>query len=366
MSGLRNVKHHVLRDFKQEYIEDVNRLSEEQKKDMVQFTCFLYNPNDKQLYCGVTAFDGEIFWRFDPVNKTWTSLDYAKIHEQFEVKIHRSLELASDGMIYGATACLYGLKDRLKAPGGSIFRLNPKTGGYEKLAIPIKYDYIQTITLDEKRQLIYGFTYPVFNFFVYHIDTGEVEDYDYIGSITHISAIDDDGCFWGTWDWVNHNLFKYNPDTREITYFDHGTPGSKQEANIMYPGAGPVDIMINGGDGYIYIGTTGGSLCRLDPKTAEVTYLAHPAATRRLPGLIVWDDDLLIGAGGDEEGGFVFSYSRKTNAVTRLGSIVDSETGKKLYRVHDIVRIADTNTVYVAETDVPNRSGYLWECEINL
>ena len=132
---------------------------------------------------------------------------------------------------------------------------------------------------------------------------------------------------------------------------------------MMYPGAGPVDCMINGGDGYLYIGTTGGSLCRLDPETAEVTYLGKPAPTTRLPGLIVWHDSLLLGCCGDNEGSCVFAYDRETNAFHYLGPIRDSETGLLLFRVHDL-RLVSQNLAYVAETDVPTRSGYLWECEL--
>jgi hypothetical protein len=367
MQGIRKVTHHILRDIKSGgYIEDTSRMTDEQRRNLVAFTCLLYHPHDGGIYCGITAFDGEIFWRYDPAAKSFISLHYGQVAEEFEVKIHRSLCLAPDGTIYGATACLYTVNERLRAPGGAIFRHAPGSAVPEKLAIPVQYDYIQTIALDEQRRLIYGLTYPVFNFFVYHLDTGEVEDYDYIGSITHISAIDDVGCFWGTWDVAHHHLFKYDPATREITWFHHGTPDAAREANIMYPGAGPVDVMINGGDGYLYIGTTGGSLCRLDPTTAEVECLGHPGPSRRLPGLLVWDDDLLLGAGGDEEGGFVFTYSRKTGAINRLGPIIDTQSGLPLYRVHDVCRLGDTNTIFVAETDVPNRSGYLWECELDV
>jgi len=368
MSGISQVRHYILRDLKKDgaYIEDISKMTEDQRQNLIAFTCLLHHPKDNGIYCGITAFDGEILWRFDPKLKSFTCLNYGRVHEPFEVKIHRSLTLAANGTIFGASACLYSVNDRLRAPGGAIFRLAPGASAPEKLAIPVKHDYIQAIALDEKRQLVYGLTYPVFKFFVYHLDTGEVEDYDFVGSITHISAIDDAGCFWGTWDVVKHNLFKYDPATRQITWFHHGTPEAAKEANIMYPGAGPIDVMINGGDGYLYIGTTGGSLCRLDPRTAAVEYLGHPAPTRRLPGLVAWDDDLLLGAGGDEKGGFVFTYSRKTGAVRRLGSIIDSATSLYLYRVHDLCRLGKTNTVYVAETDVPTRSGYLWECEIDI
>ncbi|HUV38523.1 MAG TPA: hypothetical protein VMY39_02870 [Planctomycetota bacterium] len=367
MPRIESVRYHVLRDTAdRRVVTDDVRLDRRRDRDIfenrIAFVSLLMHP-DGRLYCGITAFNTDIFHRFDPGKRTFESLGYADVAEEYEVKIHRSLELASDGTIYGASACLYGLEHRRRAPGGCVFRFKPGQDKIEKLAVPVKHDYIQTITLDEKRQLVYGLTCPVYKFFVYHLDTGEVEDYDYMGSITHVSALDDAGGFWGTWDKVNHHLFRYDPETREITYFRHGTPNARQEANIMYIGAGPVDVMRNFGDGYLYIGTTGGSLCRLEPKTAEVEYLGHPAPTRRLPGLVAWHDALLLGAAGDNEGGCLFTYDRDTGAFSNLGPVVAPD-GTKLFRVHDLALSPDGNTAYIAETDVPDRSGYLWECEL--
>ena len=367
---IKHVRHYILRDYQSsERMADATEAATADEKDKfenaVAFTCLLPHPDDGQLYCGITAHNNDILYRFDPETKEFESLHYREIAEPFEVKVHRSLELASDGTIYGATACLYSLDQRRDAPGGALFRIRPGADRAEKFAVPVEQDYIQTITLDNERKLIYGQTYPVFRFFVYDLTNSRTTDFGYMGSITHISALDDDGCLWGTWDVVQHYLYKYDPSTGEITWFRHSTPGAREDSNRMYPGAGPVDCMINGGDGYIYIGTCGGSLCRLDPKTAEVRYLGKPAATARMPGLIVWKDALLLGAAGDEEGGTVFAYDRESGAFHYLGSIVDSETGRKLYRVHDL-RLVGEHTAYVAETDVPNRSGYLWECEIEI
>lgn len=364
MAAISSVKYHILRDVKK-VVEDDTRANQDAEvfNNRVSFVSLLTHP-DGNIYCGCTAYNLDIFSKFDPRTQKFTSLKYQDVAEEFEVKIHRSLELASDGTIYGATATLYTLDKRLKTPGGTIFKYSPKTGKIKKLCVPLKHDYPQTITLDEKRKLIYGMTQPVFKFFVYHIDSGEVEDYDYMGSITHISCIDDAGCYWGTWDTVKHNLFKYNPKDRKITYFDHGLPEGSKFADIMYRGAGPCDCMINGGDGFIYIGTTGGTLCRLDPKTAEVKYLGRPHPSTRLPGLKLLDDRRIVCAGGDREGGFIAIYDRKTNGWEHLGELIDVKTGTKLYRVHDLTLSLDKKTAYIAETDVPARSGYLWECKI--
>ena len=367
MAAISNVRYHILRDVtkKQILVDDTRaaRTDPDVMDNRVAFVSLLTHP-DGNLYCGLTAFNHDIFSKWDPKAEKFTSLRYQDVAEEFEVKIHRSLALASDGTIYGATATLYTLDKRRQAPGGSIFRYHPTTGKIEKLCIPVPRDYPQTITLDEKRKLIYGMTQPVFTFFVYHIDTGEVENYDYMGSITHISCLDDDGCFWGTWDTVRHYLFKYDPRTREITYFNHGLPEGAKFADIMYRGAGPCDCMINGGDGFLYIGTTGGTLCRLNPRTAEVKYLGRPHPTMRMPGLVQLDARRILVAGGDSEGGYVAIYDMKTNGWDHLGTLVDEKSGEKLYRVHDLAVSLDQKTAYVAETDVPSRSGYLWECKI--
>jgi hypothetical protein len=368
MAMLGNVRYHVLRDYNKQKInvdsQQRQGMSQEMRDNYIAFTCLLAAPEEGVVYCGVTAYNNDILHTFDLQEKVFRTLGYQSVAEPYEVKVHRSLERASDGAIYSASACLHDPSERLKAPGGAVFRLLPGNRRIEKLCIPCKHDYIQTITLDDKRKLVYGFTYPVFKFFVYHIETGEVEDYDYIGSITHISALDDAGRIWGTWHNTQHYLFSYDPDTREINWTRNRLPGAAKDANRMYPGAGPVDVMINGGDGYLYIGSTGGALYRLDPKKGEAEWLGKPSAADRMPGLTVWRDGLLLGVVGDEKTSNVFVYDREKRSFHTLGPIVATGDGKPIYRTHDLAIVG--KTLYVAETDVPDRSGYLWECEIDL
>jgi len=360
-------KAHILRDITprrgsleaDEY--DRAKADAELRRNRVAFTSLLLNPNDELLYCGITAWDADILYTFEPGSATFTSLHWADVGEPFDVKIHRSLCLHPDGTIYGATACLHDVRRRLEAPGGKVFSYDPGGKKYEVLATPCPPDYIQTITLDSERGLIYGFTYPVFKFFKYDIASREVTNFDFIGSITHISALDDKGRLWGTWHATQHNLFCYDPDADEITWFEHSVPNAREGSNIMYPNAGPVDSMINGGDGYLYIGTTLGTLVRLDPETAEVTFLGKPYAERRMPGLLVGSDGLIYGSGGDGGAAIVFSYDRETGSFRTLGELYDPDLDTTCYRTHDIALVGE-NTFYVAETDNPRRSGYLWEC----
>jgi hypothetical protein len=366
---INNITHHILSDYRGSHLSDLTldpyELKEKQPdlfNNLMAFTCLLSHP-DGHLYCGITRFNGDIFYRFNVRTKKFESLGYQPVSEIFECKIHRSLELDTDGCIYGASACLHMENRRLEAPGGALFKYDARNGKLEKLAVPVPHDYIQTITLDQKRRLIYGQTYPVFKFFVYHLDNGRVDNFDFVGSISHISALDDRGCFWSTWNGVNHWLYKYDPSTAKINWFRHSLPNAKADANIMYPNAGPIDCMINGGDGWLYVGTCGGSLCRIHAETANVEYLGHPAPTRRMPALKNYRDDLILGCCGDEEGGCLFTFNKKTKHFEVLGQIKDSATGQLLYRTHDMA-IGGNGNVYVAETDVPTRSSYLWEIEV--
>jgi len=365
---IKNITHHVLADYQGAltgYAGDPHELREKNPRmfeNSVAFCCLLNHP-DGGLYCGLTRFNGDVFYRFDVHAKKFESLGYQKISEPFECKIHRSLELASNGVIYGATACLHYENYRLEAPGGALFRYDPGNRQLTRLGVPVAHDYIQTITLDDTRQLIYGQTYPVFKFFVYHVADGRVDNFDFTGSISHISALDDQGGFWSTWNGANHWLFRYDPEEGKVRWFRHGLPNAKADSNIMYPNAGPIDSMVNGGDGWLYAGTCGGSLCRIHAESARVEYLGHPAPTRRMPGLKNFRDDLLLGCCGDEDGGCLFIYNKKNKHFDVLGPIIDSRTGLSLYRTHDL-EIGSNGHIFVGETDVPNRSGYLWEIEL--
>jgi hypothetical protein len=370
---IKNVKHYILKDFKgKEGTAGLDGVSADSifKSDPVKynnqisFTCLLSNPDDGLLYCGLSAWTTDVMYVFDPVSKEFRSLEYDQISEPYEVKVHRSLERASDGTIWFATACLHDLDNRRKAPGGYICKIPQGTQKPEKVKLACQHEYIQTITHDDKRGLIYGETYPVHKLFVYNIATDEVEYEEVMGSISHVSTLDDEGCYWSTWGY-KHKLYRYNPATKDVEFFQTRLPNAVEDSNIMYAGAGPMDVAINGGDGYLYVGTCGGSLCRINTKTAETEYLGHPAPTRRMPGLLHFKDGLLLGICGDEDGGTMFTYDLETKYIKVLGPIIDSQTGLSLYRTHDL-RLGSNGLIYLGETDVPDRSGYLWEIEIEI
>ena len=329
---------------------------------LISFTTVMYNPNDGLTYCGLTAYDNDLLWTFDPETKEFRSCGYQSAGERFDVKIHRSLELAKDGTIYGATACLHALDQRAEAPGGKLFRYDPKTGKIEILAIPAPHDYIQTIALDDDRGILYGFTYPVWKLFRYDIASNRTKDFGNIGTGPHIPAIDDQGCVWGAWKdrcRKRDNLLRYDPETDEITYFDYGLP------RMSPVDVGTVDSMLNGRDGYLYVGTSAGALCRLDPKTAKVAYLGKPDPELRMPGLILGNNGLLYCGTGTEGNTKLFAYDRESAKFIELGRVYDPQINDSSFILHHITEAAD-RTIYTGETDNPRRSGYLWECKVEM
>jgi len=336
--------------------------SEDWRRNLISFTSLLYHPARQTVVCGLTAFDTDLMYEFDLKRKTFQCLGYSAVSEKFEIKIHRSLHLLKDGRIIGATACLHREDQRREGPGGRIFIYDPTNKTYDFLGIPVPLDYIQTITVDETRGLIYGFTYPVFNFFVFNMATRKNRRVDYLGSIPHIVALDDNGNYWATWNNRTHNLFKYDPDRDHIEFFHHALPKTNESCGLMYPGAGPIDGMVNGGDGYLYIGEAFGNLDRLDPRTGEVVNLGKPLPNEtRIPAMEVGPDGRIYGIAGFLGRCHLFAYDMKNESFEDLGHILDDATKEPIFIGHDLCFAAD-NVIYVGETDTTHRAGYLWEC----
>ena len=128
----------------------------------------------------------------------------------------------------------------------------------------------------------------------------------------------------------------------------------------MYPGAGPIDCMLNGGDSYLYVALETGSLVRMDPRTIEFQHLGRPSPSPRIPALIMGDDGMLYGTCGDDASVSVFRFDRDTREFDIIARLAKDE--EKCFRPHDMARV--DNRIFVGETDNPGRSGYLWEVEL--
>ena len=206
------------------------------------------------------------------------------------------------------------------------------------------------------------FTMPGSCFAVYDLQKKKLIRKDPMESIPHIGAIDDEGGVWGTYGAGSQAFFRYLPDT-DTYEFPKGCayPNAYAAANVMYLGAGPVDSMINGQDGYLYTASALGEFYRLDPISKEVKYLGKPFVGKRLPGMCLADDGLIYLTGGSDEAPMLARYLREENKFEFLGPVT-AEDGTTCFRCHEIEVI--DNIAYIGETDNPTRSGDMWACEL--
>ena len=344
----------------------------------IAFTTVMYCPADGLVHCGLTRFDNDILYVFNPDNQQFQSLDYKKVAEKYEVKIHRSLVLAPDGWIYGATALLHDINDVGDAPGGKLFRYRPgEKHEIEVLGVPVPNAYIQSIAIDEKRMILYGFTFMPEYMFSYDIRTGKSRILGMIGSClfigqAHRPVLDDWGRVWGTWgSYYSENclpteghricLMSYHPEEdAEIQFLQHGLEGKGISSKDM------VDEAVNGGDGFIYLGGRSGNLYRLDPKTAKCECLGKPGYyLKRISGIAVSEEGLLYLAVGDKDCARIFIYDCKDERFSDLGCVYDPERGEFAEKIHCLSLDKKHNVLYGGEIDNVRRSSYLWDIKIN-
>ena len=336
------------------------------------FDCLQWNPDDDCVYCGITDFSQDIFYRYNRKLEKFETMDYPSVPDAtFDAKFHRSLERDDDGTLWAATALLHDVDQYNTAPGGSIIHIDPATKKIEKVCIPIPHVYIQAIVLDRKRRLIHGITFTPEKLFTYNITTGEVTDHGQFGSGFAMAqpecpALDSNGTFWSFWGvtraWMSDTgprpfrLLSLNPDTMKLTFHDVSLP------KLTPADTGKADGMLTGRDGYVYIGSGAGALYRLDPKTVKVTYIGKPVPGVRMAGMAYGPDGNIYMACGRPDA-YIVRFTPGPDTFEVLGKIRDESINDQAFQIHDIT-ITDDGTIYGGENDNFARSGYLWECKI--
>ena len=367
-SGVKAVRYHVYKDYSSEVTgESDEEITEKLRHDpeaqarRYSFVSLLSHPGRRSVFCGTTSRTAhDLLLEFDIESETFRSCGYGEVAGDCEAKIHRGLWLdEGENALYFATSTLSGLPQTSRTDGAPLVRYDVEAGAFEVMCRPEKGIYYQATNYDPVRKLLYFFGIPGFWFGVYDLAERRVVRHQIVESIPHIGVIDDDGGVWGTWhDWM-HAFFRYDPDKDEIDFFGgkFALPSAKEGAGIMYRGAGPVDSMLNAGDGFIYIGTALGELYRLDPREHTVAFLGKPHHERRIQGLCVGPDGCIYGAGGRRDT-HLFRYDRDDRRFAVISDLIAPD-GKRCIYPHDIVSV--NGTIYVGETDTPDRSGYLWE-----
>ncbi|MAE67920.1 MAG: hypothetical protein CMJ18_27010 [Phycisphaeraceae bacterium] len=343
------------------------------RRDWISFDGVLHHPGNDRVYCGITSFDADIFWAWDRRSSEWIDCGFGAVRNPFDAKFHRSMELTSDGRtLYSATALLHDLDNYHEAPGGGVFAHDIASGKTTKLGIPIPHVYIQSIALDEPRGVIYGMHFTPERLSAFDLATNTGRDLGPIGPGMFMAQgenilLDDEGCAWSGWGltraWQNHwgvdaaRLCKFDPRQDRIVYYNRGLPRRDGAHGFAH-----VEGLFNLGTGCLYASGDNGSLYRVDPSTAEASYLGTPIADRpsRLTSLALHDDGCAYGVTGRVGDCRLLRFDPREDRFELISDRIVDETGAALFQVHDVSLTPD-GILYAGENDVPTRSGYLWE-----
>jgi hypothetical protein len=329
------------------------------------FVCMRYHPGRGKIYLGATNRAGDILVEYDVKKGSFRSCGFAKsgLLGPCDHKIHKGLWLNErEDAIYFGIATVSPFAESMDSRGGTLVRYDLKTRKFTCLARPTPGDYYQGTCFDFERRKAFMFTGRNM-FAAYDLAKKKLVRYESMESVPHNACQDDRGGVWGTATPGRQELYRYDPDTDRFFFTGGTVTNGVAAANIMYSGAGPIDGMINGGDGFLYVGTGLGDFCRIDSKTGQVEYLGHPFPDHRLPGLALGPDGWIYLSGGHTKGrgcGIV-RYNRAEKRFEQLGE-VRAPDGEYLYYTHELVAIG--RTIYLGETDNPSRSGFLWVCEL--
>jgi len=342
--------------------------------DWISFDCCLFIPEQNRLYCGLTCLNGDIFWAFDRQSQTFVNCDYKGLSDGFDAKFHRSLVRRDhDGCLYAATALLHDIDRYWEARGGVIVKYDPKQATLEQIAVPMPHVYIQTICLDQQRDVIYGITFTPERMFSYDLKTGVSRDLGPISSGFEFTQaqnieIDEEGCVWSAWSvtraWQNtpgpdsKRLCKYDPRLDKFIHFKTGLPKPGKESEYVR-----MDGLFNFGTGDLFATGGNGSLYRIDIKSGTARYLGTPIEERpsRLSSMKLGTDGCAYGVVGMEGRCEVIRLDPATEKYELLGLMVAGED--ICWQIHDVALTQD-GILYACENDNPFRSSYLWE--INL
>jgi hypothetical protein len=347
-----------------------------QNKDYVQgwisLTSIVNDEANKLIYTGIGSFNTDLLYEFNRETKTFTDLKYKLVGDPYDAKFHCSLDMDTNGDLYGGIAQFHDIDKQFIAKGGRLVKYTPSTKQYEFLGTPVPGAYIQSTALDRERRKIYGFTLSPEYLFEHDLVTGESKIVMTVGNSfelcqSHNPVIDNDGNVWGTYGITRAflyntgidsiRLFKYIPQENRVEFLEHGVP------RLGGTDKGTIDRAINTGDGYLYFGGVAGSFSRLDPRTGEVKSYGKPCKNRRLAGLCLGKDGYIYGVGGDKSYVTVFRFDPKTERIEILGRIFDETIQESPEKIHDIA-ITDDGVLYCGENDNDHRSSYLWEVQI--
>ncbi len=261
--------------------------------------------------------------------------------------------------------------------GGHIYQYNPEPGDrirywgdmktpLKDLGIPVPGQSIYAVTMNAEKTKIYGITYPYAHFFIFDLETQEIED---------LGEILEERIFAGperTWRSVpralycdtktgyvytsgdNGMIFRYRPGAKVMERTRMRLPGDLWEgtSSWVYPVVEAFDV---DADGNVYAGTSDGFLVRLDIENQDVYNLGKARQIRRMRAMNVGKDNkIYIISGEMERSCKLHTYDLTGQQGFReLGNFAVDRSpyyAKRAYQM-DAMAIGQDGTVFCGESD---------------
>ncbi len=317
------------------------------------------------IFGGVTGAKDHLFFEYDPRSGRTRDLGnlvrsgtqiVRRNGKAVEQKIHKSLSIAPNGLIVGATGQNIVVMDpdyRMDDDeGGHVFSYDVGTGRCMDICIPVPHEWIINCTISQDARYAYGMTYPLNHVWQVDLRTGEGRTLGQVhgqtvgdSACSHESLCDLDGRLYGScW---RGQIFRYDPEEDELEETDACLPGGDLRID---------SLALEKETGMIFGGTwEGGHLFRLDPGDMSVELLCTPHAGPRLPALKFGANGILYGAagGGHQYGtrsAFLFSYDPRSRQMTEIGDIATPD-GIRGERMHTMA-IDRHGSIYLGETGI--------------
>lgn len=209
-------------------------------------------------------------------------------------------------------------------PGGHLISVSVDVSGnllVSDLGVPIPGEGIYSLTIDDKKNNLYGITYPSGVFFSYSVKTGKVISYPNIMPSNKEKAlfaefllnptdylcdaliVVENGMVLGSAP-VNR-IFSFNPVTRTFEYYNQEIPDVWGRRSL-----GKIECWVKGANGELYAGNAGdGQLLEIDPVSKTIKNLGKPIMMPRIRGLALSYNGKLFGIAGALPGyAHLFSY----------------------------------------------------------
>ncbi len=219
-----------------------SRALPEQEKWDSMFTALLA-ASDGRVYIGLNCHgQGANVAVYDPATDSLRLLGDMQelsgeknLGREPQAKVHTQICEGSDGKIYFATHLsawfnFAKISEAEGLPGGHWVVYDPKTDHLTDLGVGLPRNGIITMTMDQKRERLYGLTYPMGHFIYYDIkskvtvDMGVVQNW---ASVSRVLVTDDRGRVYGFYN--DGRIWRYDPDGDRvynlITQMPLRTPG---------------------------------------------------------------------------------------------------------------------------------------------